>query len=402
MLLLFNIIVTYIGMPIANASGSQPDSATAPISKGQTPDNIALYGNHTNLATSSKPHETILQTLNRWLAYENGNTYLSFESFSGTEADWDTVPVIYAQDHLDMRLVIENVDEAIRQVGGRLLPPGTVTNCSVIKPGQPRLVADTQFTDSDLQKLYNEGKLSLSTGFFAKVDEEGKIIGKVVPNHILIFKQDDTNQPRDKGAMFLNKQEQEMPDSEQITNKGAVFSKKNRSLIEQAVQALTAMMAGWSADEPEKDVNLAAKQPGSETTDDTMDTEKLTALENKVKELTAKEQEFANTIKTKDEAIAKLNTELSEMKAKVAADAENAVWSALKNELPKGWTETPEIEAKTREEWLANKDAFLIKVAKLPKTAPTTEEGNEFPNNTGTDSLTLQKELLTKANRFRR
>lgn len=391
-------------MPIANASDVFSESATAPISRGQPscPDvGIPCFGNHINLAQKSKPHETILQTLNRWLAYENGDTYLSYDSFSGTESDWDAVPVIYAQDHPDMQLVISDLDTAVRQVGGTLLPPGTVKDTTVIKPGQPRLVTDTIFTDAELQRLYNAGELSLSTGFFAKVDEAGKIVGKVVPNHILIFRQNDVNQPRDKGAMFLNKEEQNVPESEEKPNKGAVFSKKNLSLIEQAIQALTAMVAGLQkGEESETEAAAkAAKQPNTEITDDTMDTEKLVALENKTKELTSTIEGQTKELANKDTEIARLNKELSDITAKIAADEENTTWTTIKNTLPKGWVETPEIEAKTREEWKTNKDAFLIKVAQLPRVAPTPEEGKEFPNNTGTDALALQKTLLEKANR---
>ncbi len=365
---------------------------------------LACYGNHISLSnTKNQPHETILQTLNRWLNYEDGNYYLGLENFQGTEPEWESVPVIFAQDHPDMGTVDTDIKAAVDAVQGTILPPGTIRNVQVVTPGQPRLVADTKFTDPNLQTLYNEGKLSLSTGFYAK-GSDGKIVGKVVPNHVLIFVQDDNNQPRDRGAMFLNKEEQDMPDSAtEHQNKGAVFSKKNLSLIEQAIAALTAMVTGLkSGDEENAAANKAPPESDEQNAQErtNMDTDKLTALENKTKELTTALDAKTKEITNKDAEISRLNKELGDLKDKVALDAENATWAALKNTLPKAWTETADAEAKTRTEWKDNKDAFLLKVANLKRVPDTTEAGKEFENNT-TDAIAIQRKLLAASGRMR-
>ena len=364
---------------------------------------LACYGNHVSLThAKNQPHETILQTLNRWLSYDDGNYYLGLENFQGTEPEWESVPVIFAQDHPDMGTVDTDIQAAVDAVQGTILPPGTIRNAKVVTTGQPRLVADTKFTDPNLQTLYNEGKLSLSTGFYAK-GTDGKIVGKVIPNHVLIFVQDDNNQPRDRGAMFLNKEEQDMPNSAEITNKGAVFSKKNLSLIEQAIAALTAMVTGLkSGDEENAAANKAPPESDEQNAQErtNMDTDKLTALENKTKELTTALDAKTKEITNKDAEITRLNKELGDLKEKVALDAENATWATLKNTLPKAWTETADAEAKTRTEWKENKDAFLLKVANLKRVPDTTEAGKEFENNT-TDALAIQRKLLAASGRMR-
>lgn len=392
-------------MPIAKSHDrSGTAQAAPPLFNGATVTGggLACYGQIVGLSNKpGKTHDTILQTLERWLTYENGDTFLGVDAFKGTEPLWEQVPAIFAQDHPDMALVTTDLDAAVKAVGGTLLPPGTVSNYQVVIPGQPRLIANTRFSDPTLQKLYDAGKLSLSTGFYAR-EKDGRIVGQIEPNHVLIFEQDDQNQPRDRGAMFLNHEGHPMPETEEKPNKGAVFSKKNLSLIEQAVAALTAMLAGLKNDVTDSDTEKAAKAAPTKTTEDpTMDTEKITALENKVKEMTTAGEEYKNTITAKDAEIAKLTTEISEMKNKAALEAENTTWATLKNTLPKAWTNTPELETKARDEWKANKDAFLIKVATLKRTPETPEEGREFENNTTTDAIALQRTLLENAGRLR-
>ena len=112
--------------------------------------------------------------------------------------------------------------------------------------------------------------------------------------------------------------------------------------------------------------------------------------------LDAKTKEITN----KDAEITRLNKELGDLKEKVAQDIENTTWAALKNTLPKAWTETADAEAKTRTEWKDNKDAFLLKVANLKRVPDTTEAGKEFENNT-TDAIAIQRKLLAASGRMR-
>lgn len=192
-------------------------------------------------------HETILNTLNKWKAYADGQTYLAVENFLGTEPLWDQVPLIFAQDHPDCDLVSEDLAKALASVtdykGRPGSIPGYLSGTAVETSGQPRITLTTTFTDPEVQALYEAGVLSLSHGMYADEDEAGHLVGKVRPNHVLVFVQDQTNQPVDQGAMFLSKNTNGGARVKQFTGIGKVISDKNRSRFKQALDSLTALFS---------------------------------------------------------------------------------------------------------------------------------------------------------------
>jgi hypothetical protein len=155
-------------------------------------------------------HETILNTLNKWKNYADGPAYLAVENFLGTEPLWDKVPLIFAQEHPDNDLVESDLPAALASVkdykGRPATIPGFVSDTSVETQGQPRIRLKTTFTDPEVQALYDAGLLALSHGLYADKDEADHLVGKVRPNHVLVFVQDAQNQPVDQGSMFLSKQ----------------------------------------------------------------------------------------------------------------------------------------------------------------------------------------------------
>jgi len=361
---------------------------------------VIVFG-HSEFIQSDDTHETILQALNRWMEYENADgskfkIFLDAEAFQGTEAAWDASPPIFAQEHPeDFALVESDIASALNTVkdyeGNPGSVPGTLTETQVIIPGQPRLVGRITFTDPRMQGLYDEGKLSLSTGFTCDVGNDGHLVGKVRPNHVLVFVQDDKIQPRDKAAMFLNT-EHIQEDNMEATHAGRVISDKNQSRFKQAVDLLTTLlneMSGRISDEekkpcentnpapPEQDV--PAKNQDKDA-DEMADAELKTQIEAANTTIAAKEAEIVNRdaeIKTlKDQ-----NLELSNKIAAVEKAKKEAAWTDLKNTLPKGLidVEKDTIAGFTQEG--ADKDplAFANKIAAVKMKAPTQEEGDEHP-----------------------
>ncbi len=206
---------------------------------------VIAFGNAEFIhGSTSETHQTILQGLNRWMKYDNGEKYfLDVKAFQGTEDAWDKVPVIFAQEHPeDFDLVDTDLEAVLAQLKDYKDRPGrecgSLSDTEVLIPGQPRLSTMMTFDDSEVQGLYEEGKLSVSTGFTITPGDDGHPKGKVRPNHVLVFVVDDNSQPRDKAAMLLNLEKEDQMDA---THVGKVISEKNRSRFQQAIDLLTSL-----------------------------------------------------------------------------------------------------------------------------------------------------------------
>lgn len=195
-------------------------------------------------------HKVILQRLNSWLEYEDGTAFLALDNFAGTEPDWNKVLLIYGQTHPDMRALVEDPEAELKRSGAVIA--GRLTDAEVIPTGQPRLEAVTLFTNPEIEQLWKEGKLGVSTGFFAKQlpDGSGNLEGKIQPNHVLLFEMDDENQPRDKGSMFLHKKEVDM--EKEFKNEGRVISEKNKTRLKGLLDGLWNFFNDVATDRSEK------------------------------------------------------------------------------------------------------------------------------------------------------
>jgi len=213
------------------------------------PSDVIAFGDAITHAVSA--HETILQTLNRWMDFGEGKRlFYGVENFEGTEPNWDKVPLIFALNHPDVdqmrRIEKGELNQVLKEINGSLC--GEITSSEVVMAGQPRLSSRVSFFDPSMEARYNQGELSLSTGFFCFPGNDGHLQGKVRPNHVLVFKQDERNQPRDLGAMFLNKQDDNMPTDAAVTHAGRVISEKNKSRFKAAVEALRSLYADWTGE----------------------------------------------------------------------------------------------------------------------------------------------------------
>ncbi len=371
------------------------------------PKDVVAFGDAITHAVSS--HETILQTLNRWMTFENGRKlFYGVENFEGTEPNWDNAPLIFAKNHPDveqMRRIEEgDIDSVLEEIGGAIC--GKINSSTVTRAGQPRLSSQISFYDPSMEARYNKGELSLSTGFFCSPGDDGSLHGKVRPNHVLVFIQDERTQPRDLGAMFLNKQEENMTDAA-VTHAGRVISEKNKSKFKAVMESLRSLYSEWTgegqenkySDDDDEDnksssnadltwkkkeekgkkkigsegsgaAPAAANKDGDEMGDNDLKKELDLAL-------TAK-KEIETSLANKEAEIKKLQEENVALSNKVATfekEKKDAAWVAFKNKLPPGFIPKPEDEPKVRESFEQDPVGFMNKVLDHKMKPPTKEEG---------------------------
>lgn len=156
---------------------------------------------------------SIIQMLNRWVPDEESGVYFNAGPFEATAPKWEGIPIVFANAHPDLQLFEDDPASALKQVKGRIV--GKASNIRFIQEGHPHLVAALQVNDDECSVLFKQGELSLSTAFWAFLDGECGIAEGIEPNHILLFKEDGYNMPKDRGALVKNMQSN--PDSNPTT-----------------------------------------------------------------------------------------------------------------------------------------------------------------------------------------
>lgn len=363
-------------------------------------------------------HYTILQSLNRWFDFSDvggRKLYYDVDNFRGTEPKWDNVPMIFAKYHPDInqmkRIQNGDVESVVKEMGGYVC--GEISSSTVTTAGQPRLEALTSFYYPDLEARYHRGEIALSTGFFCDPDESGRIQGQVRPNHVLVFVQDEQNQPRDYGSGFLNTRqycEEYMTTANDSTNQngvmnaGRAISEKNKSIVKQAIsilQGLAGIGPGADSknrcsddDEEDKtgknDVRIPEEEqkkkkkpaaggegsPAGNKGDDGMgeDLEMKKALEAAVNAKTTAEAAVAN-LTEQNKALANKVADL-EGKLKVHEDqAISNAWDIEKKRLRPDLIHKKEDEDALKELFINNTRGYLAKAVFVGGAASTPEEG---------------------------
>lgn len=342
----------------------------APTTHMPTGRRYAQFGN-AEAATSAAvvSHETVLQGLNQWVPamhpwITNREAYYAVENFTGTEKAWDQVPIIYVPKfpvHPSIKGLKENPDAELERIEGRVA--GSLSGTRVIETGTPRLMTTAHFTDPELQQLYDQGLLGLSTGFGCPVDTDGRLYGKVEPSHVLAFdiRDDQQNDPK---AMFLN------------TRGGSMSDGKPNDTGE--IKGL---------------LNKILARLGGETPEHT-NTRKGDNMDPEMK----KRLDFVNLkIEEKDREIATLKADLKEKEEKIAEfenlrkeqeqKAKDARWAEIKNLLPPGLTHEAEKEAALRKEFEGDPAAFSVRMLQMDnlRRPGTRKSGTTAP--TGGTSL---------------
>lgn len=297
-----------------------------------------------------KTHDSILQTLNRVI----GGFCFKTEVFADSITEWDGIPVIFANQHPDMTLFSNNPQEALKKVDGEIV--GAVTNPYIATEGHPRMMGELTNSNQEVAKLIDNGEASISTGFTGTHDGK-KTVTEVIPNHVLIFKEDAENMPKDHGAFILNKQEfyghifdtevLNMEDNKELSKEIAIANKKigdmasKLDIANKAKDDLTATVT-------EKDGLL-------EVANKTI-IERDTTIEDKAKIIKEFEQKEADALVAKRED----------------------QWKTIKAGIPPGFTHKEEDEKALYAEWDSDPHAFSVKMLEFKQKAEKGESGAEF------------------------
>lgn len=308
-------------------------------------------------------HDIILQSLDSWRPYlKPDGTYETVfygsDVFQGTENQWQTVPVILGKRHPDTPYSANPV-KALEEADGIVV--GNLADVNITKTGTPAMRSTLVLNDKVAESEIQSRKMALSSGFLSR-KEDGKltgISGKVIPDHVLLFRHDKDRRPQDQGSMFLNSTEEgTMPEDESIKKVLSDFLAELKSLIVPAKAADPVMPV---MPEPKGLV--------------------MNMTETKIAELEKTVFDQAELIKN---MTAELDTFKQAEEQRKAAELENK-WALVKNSIAPGLTATAELETAAKAEWQADATAFLIKNA-VGKAPETTKEGPEFVKNASGNS----------------
>jgi len=362
-------------------------------------------------------HDAILQTLNR----EIGGYCFPVEPFTQSVSAWEGIPVVYANDHPDMKLFVENQAEALEAIKGEIV--GQVSKPYIATEGHPRLMAGITNTNTDVAQLIKDGQASLSTGFMGAADKASRILN-VTPNHVLLFKEDSQNMPKDHGAVILNKEE-----FIEFTNRGEIMEDHTISeKIKQPIIDLYNAVIGSgkppdtggdhshnsdtlttteveNMDEVSKlssELTIANKEIGDVTS-------KLDIANKQIEDLKTQATENDSTleiankdIETRKATITDLETKVHEFEQK-ETDAlkvkRDEQWAEIKNKLPPGLTHTDEDEKSLRGEFDTDPYTFSTKYVGIQNKEEHGESGQEFVNSDQNDTEAADMKAMSDHNR---
>lgn len=243
------------------------------------------------LLFSQNSHEAIIQTLDRFLGYDENYFPLLFPA-EVYEAALDTVndaKIVFSSGvHPNYDLYEINPDQAVRDVGGRYA--GKLSSARVDRTGHPTTMAVLELDpDPDIEQLIIEGKLSLSPSLGLTRDDAGNII-KIKFQNLLIFPETPNSMsvPRDQGTKILNSQPNHIQQSGKIMAEPTVIETTvEKPIVDPALAAKINEMAAQFTAFQSKTADLEAQ------------------IKAKNEELTKKDEAFAQfTEKIEAEKIA--------------------------------------------------------------------------------------------------
>lgn len=199
--------------------------------------NLAAIDNEGSFTQSA--HDIQLQRLDIYLPYKgvaSGRLKYDVDNFAGTEPNWDRSLAVFVPpgvpiQHVDHAAFARDPHGEARRLGYRIAGHHAATQVIGSGPGEPRVITKAVFSDTEADRLATEGKLSVSSGFDARILPDGIMDGKVVPNHVLYFLRNEKTafdtpaSPNDAGAFVNNLSESEMAEDPEI--KGLTQSVKD-------------------------------------------------------------------------------------------------------------------------------------------------------------------------------
>lgn len=303
--------------------------------------------------------------------------YLPMDVYKKSLNDWEGIPIIYAQEHPDMTLLINDPEKALEKINGKVI--GKITKPRIVEEGQPRVEATYIWNDPEVEELYKKGTIATSTGSFCESEEDPnlpkgvkRLTGKLIPNHLLVFKRDEQNLPKDKGTYILNKEGIVLAD--QIENKGATISKENASELRNILDKLQALFKRMTTTAEEEQ-----KESAPEKIKKTLDKE-----EEKMKEeMEALRKELEEKNKTLTELQARVEDQAKSIEAFKKKEDElkqkemERSWESIKATLPPGLTHKEESEKELKELYFNKPHEFIAKVSVIKPQKETSPEGEE-------------------------
>ena len=326
------------------------------------------------ISQKAEVHDVSLQTLNRKI----GGYCFPTDVFHKTVDRWDGVPVIFAQNHPDQKLLIEDQDKALAQINGSII--GNVSNPQVSIDGHPRLIGQITNSNKDVLALIKSGKLSLSTGFQGPADENMNILD-VFPNHVLVFEEDSQNMPKDLGAFILNKE-----DYIEFTNRGEIMADETTTdkIKQPIIDLYNAVMGSGKppdsgGDNSHKDDTDLKEVENMEEVKQLSD--KLEIANKEIGDMTSNLEIANKEIDTQKATITGLETKVKEFEQK-ETDAlkvkRDEQWKEIKNKLPPGLTHKEDDEKALRGEFDTDPYTFSTKYVGIQNQAGREESGEEF------------------------
>lgn len=299
-------------------------------------------------------HEVVLQTLDRNI----GGVKFRVDDFKATSKDWSKVPLIFVPKgygHPNLDAWDKDYAEELKRINGRIIN-GKLNSPEVAIAGHPRLIAIGDIRDDDIDRMIEQGKLSLSTGFRAPV-KDNETAGPVEPHHVLLFEETDHDQPKDAGSGFLNKMESvDMSDDAEL--KDAL----------NGLDRLKAFLTGKGQESKEKEMSNEKELEA-----------KLVLANKELDDAKTAASSKDARIKELEGALDMVNKKLDAMSKAIAefeASKKNAEWEAVKNKLPKGMVHKDK-EAETRKEFEESPSSLMMKVLEFKQKTAQEAEGDE-------------------------
>jgi len=146
-----------------------------------------------NTGTFQSEHEVVLQGFSQWLPFPDtnrvpgGRVFYHADAFAPTADAWNEVPILFVPPglkpvHPDHDALSRDPVGTAKAHGMRIA--GRLNNTRVTGS---QMIADAVLSDPQAAELAKDNRLGLSTGFDAQINNAGRISGRVVPNHVLVF-----------------------------------------------------------------------------------------------------------------------------------------------------------------------------------------------------------------------
>jgi hypothetical protein len=352
---------------------------------------ITIY----SAASIEREHEVILHMLDRELPPDIPGKdlprYYPASAFESTVDSWVGVPVVFHRgaEHVDIDAFSADPVAECNRIGARIV--GEITRSWIDRHGRAKLMGLMNIRDAEVEKLFNEGKLSPSTGLKASGIRDSvrtTLTGNVRPNHLLLFEESAATGalPRDLGAQILNKvrpcQVQQkngaimpnQPPAAPAAPTGGIAPgvlDRLKSLFSEALQILEGKEVT-----PEETPVVSSKK------DDTPPVTTLTnALTSEDDKMNAELEAKVGSLTTENETLKATNAKL-EADAKLLKERVDAIetaekeqkWNNVKQSLEVGRIDTPEKLAAERASFEKDAVSFMMPLVNSKK-ADAKKEG---------------------------